>query len=223
MPLRLHLILGWLLVIGTLGLIGFWIPPREAKLGESYLIFFFHFPSAINCLNFFLIAGALSCAYLVRRRPTLDLAATTAVEVGVIACTITLATGSIWAKAAWGVWWQPKDPRLMTVAIMWLTYAGYLALRGAIDEPTKRARFCAAFGVVAALNVPLVYFSIKWFGDVSHPMAVDFSELSMVITRWVGAAAFLVLYCALWRLRYRVRLAESEAASLEEAFSRAGI
>jgi heme exporter protein C len=223
MPIQLHFAVGWLLVVSTLGLVGFWVPSREKILGESYLIFFFHFPSAINCLNFFAFAGVISLFHLARRTPKSDLWAAAAVEVGVLACTVTLVTGSLWAKAAWGIWWSVTDPRLMSVAIMWLTYLAYLALRGTIDEPTKRGRFCAVFGALAMLNVPLVYFAIRIFGQENHPMQVVMSEREMVITRWFGALAFLVLYTALWRMRYRVLESRYESFRLEEALTRVGI
>jgi heme exporter protein C len=222
LPLEVHALLGWGLAIATLGLVGYWVPSAEKVLGESYLIFFFHFPSAINCLNFFFFAGVASAWHLARRTSGSDLWAASAVEVGVLACTITLVTGSIWAKAAWGMFWDMADPRLMTVAIMWLTYAGYLALRASIDEPEKRARFSAVFAVVAAVNIPLVYFSIQWFGKSHHPMQVVMDERSMVITRWFGAGAFFVLYTALWRLRRRVLACEREALALQDALSRSG-
>ena len=75
MSLHTHNAIGWLMVIATLGLIGFWIPPAVKGLGESYLIFFFHFPSAVNCLNFFVFAGIISLLYLLYggRDPRLDL------------------------------------------------------------------------------------------------------------------------------------------------------
>ena len=114
--LQIHFVLGWLLVVGTLALIGFYVPGKDRTIGESYLIFFFHFPSAMNCLNFFFFSGILSLIYLVSGKRSLDHWAATAAEVGVLACTITLVTGSIWAKAAWGHWWVITDPRLMTVA-----------------------------------------------------------------------------------------------------------
>ena len=223
MPIQLHFTVGWLLVVATLGLIGFWVPPSENILGSSYLIFFFHFPSAINCLNFFAFAGVVSLFHLARQTAKSDLWAASAVEVGVLACTITLVTGSFWAKAAWGHWWVVTDPRLMSVAIMWLTYLAYLALRGTIDEPTKRGRFCAVFGALATLNVPLVYFAIRIFGQENHPMNVEMSQLSMIVTRWFGAASFLVLYTAFWRMRYRVLLSRYEVLRLEEGLTRAGI
>src|SRR5207249_4037325 len=175
----------------------------EEILGRSYLIFFFHFPSAITCLLFFGFAGVLSAIHLATGSEESDRGALAAVEVGVLGCTITMVTGSIWAKAAWGHWWVWQDKRLMTVAIMWFTYLGYLALRGAIDNPAQRARFCAVFGVIGAINIPLVWFSIRLFGQKSHPMNVTL-ERSMRETMWFGALSFLVLYAAFWRVRARV-------------------
>ena len=222
-PVWIHLVLGWFGVLATLGLIGFYVPAADRVIGESYLIFFFHFPSAINCLNFFVLSGIVSLLYLFLNRPSLDHWAASGVEVGLLACTVTLVTGSIWARAAWGIFWDVTDPRLMTVAIMWVTYAGYTALRGTIDEPGKRALFSGIFGVLAMINVPVVYFSIQWFGVAHHPMNIDLAQREMVITRYFGAAAFFVLYSAIWRLRHRVHALRSEANRLEDAFSRAGV
>lgn len=235
MSLQVHNAIGWALVLVTLGCVGFWVPAQgivdeagqDAIGGSSYLIFFFHFPSAVNCLNFFIIAGGVAAWNLFRRGVSsrLDHLTATAVEVGVLACTITLVTGSIWAKAAWNVFWDFKDKRLMTVAIMWFTYLAFLALRANIDDSARRARFSAVFAVIAAVNVPLVYFSIKWFGKVSHPMPKQdlFGATSMIVTRWVGAFAFLVVYTAVWRWRWRTALANEESERLEAAFARAGI
>jgi len=225
--LQIHGLLGWILVIATLYLIGYEVPTEDAMIGNSYLIFFFHFPSAVNCLNFFILAGIVSAVYLFQRRtnPRLDLWATAAIEVGVLACSITLVTGSIWAKAAWNMFWDVRDKRLLTVAVMWFTYVGLLALRANIHEPAKRARFCAVFALIAAVNVPLVYFSIKWFGKESHPMPSQqlLGAFSMKTTSRFGALAFLVLYTAFWRMRYRVLAMRQEADRIEESFAAARI
>lgn len=223
MPIPIHLAVGWLMVLVTLGLVGFWVPPSEEVIGESYLIFFFHFPSAINCLNLFLLAGVFSGLYLVRKKPDLDLLGAAGVEVGLLATAVTLVTGSIWARAAWGVWWAVDDPRLMSVAIMFLTYLGYWALRSSLEEPLKRAQFCAVFGVIAAVNVPVVYYAIRVFGQSNHPMEVVMDELSMKATRWFGALSFLILYTALWRMKFRVLRAREATRRLEERFAEASI
>jgi heme exporter protein C len=75
---------------------------------------------------------------------------------------LTLALGSIWGRPTWGVWWT-WDPRLTSTAILFMIYAGYLALRGFTDEPERRARWSAAIGILAFLNVPIVYMSVRWW------------------------------------------------------------
>jgi heme exporter protein C len=199
-----HLLLGWACVLATLYLVCFHVPLREQKvLGNNYLIFFFHFPSAINCLNLFFFAGVLSAWQLRSRSPRADRAAAAAVEVGLLACTICLATGMIWADAAWGRPWVWHDKRLLSVAVMWLCYLAYMVFRANIENPEQRMRFSSVLGVIFAINVPLVWLSIRLFGQVNHPMEVELSDLSMKVTQWFGAGAFLILYLALWRLRWR--------------------
>ncbi len=223
MGIGFHLFVGWALLAGTGWLVAFYVPPEEATIGRSYLIFFIHFPAAVSSLLLFLAAGALSAAYLLRRPKEasgpdpLDIAAGTAVEVGIAGSTITLLTGSVWAKAAWGLWWDPGDPRLMTVAALWLTYAGYLALRASVEDPLRRARFSAVFGVLAAMNVPLVHFSLRVFRTLHHPPKVELGSPAMVFTRWFGAVSFLVLLTALWRLRYRLSMEREKLSAIEES------
>lgn len=221
--LHLHFLLGWALVAVTLYLVCFKVPLEEKNLGVSYLIFFYHFPSAVNCLNLFVTAGGIAVAQLIWRSARVDLAAASAIEVGLLACSICLATGMVWAKAAWGKPWIWHDPRLLSVAIMWLCYLAYLVFRANVDNPEQRARFCSVMAVLFALNVPMVYFAIRWFDQVSHPMEVSMGEPIMILTRWFGAGAFLVLYTALWRLRYRGMVLRDATDRLDEAFMAARI
>ena len=230
MSLHLNAALGWILVLVTLALVCFWVPLEEARLGSSYLIFFFHFPSALNCMNFFVFSGICGVLYFLRRgspraSASWDHWGASAVEVGMLACTVTLVTGGIWARAAWGEWdtWITNDARLLSVYIMWFTYAGYLALRKTIEDAGKRELFCAVFSIIATVNVPVVWFAIRIFGKANHPMAVDFSEVSMVRTRWFGVFAFFILYVALWRLRRRTYAQRHRLDELEMAYGRAGI
>lgn len=221
--LAAHLVLGFALVITTLYYVTHHVPLYETVLRENYLIFYFHFPSAITCLTLFLIAGLISIRHLRSGAPALDLRSASAIEVGLLACTVTLATGMVWAEAAWGQPWVWNDPRLMTVAIMWFTYMAYLMFRLAIENPSTRARFSSILAIVFAVNVPLVWFAIRLFGKQSHPMNLEFvgqDAVRMSTGKWLGAASFFVLYHAIWRLRYRLNRAEAQLDRLDEAFTR---
>ncbi|MEM7263770.1 MAG: cytochrome c biogenesis protein CcsA, partial [Planctomycetota bacterium] len=172
-------------------------------IGSSYLIFFYHFPSALSCYAFFTLLMVCSIAYLVKDDPLWDRAGRTAGQLGLLACTITLTTGSTWASAAWNAWWVWDDPRLMTAAIMWLTYAGYVMLQVQLDDPVKRRRYCAVFGILAFLNIPVVHYAIQWFGgEVSHPMKFDeMSAPTIVFARWFGVFVFVMFYALVYRWR----------------------
>ena len=227
MALRLHCLIGWILVTVTLAMVAFYVPRYDPILGNSYLIFFWHFPSAINCMNFFLAAGVFCGLFLFfGRRSSMDRWATSCVEVGMLACTVTLVTGGVWARCAWGQWnvWMFNDPRLLSVYIMWFTYAAYLAFRTSIQEPRKRRVFSSAFGIIAMINVPIVYFAIRIFGKENHPMSLNLeADSSLPVTRWFGAVAFLVLYTALVRLRRRVHTSREELERTQGDFGRVGI
>ncbi len=222
-PLGVHLIVGWALVIETLRQVCHDVPMKEIMLGESYLIFYFHFPSAITCLAMFLMAGGISFWQLKTNDLKWDQSAAACIELAVIACSITLLTGMTWAQAAWGRPWIWSDPRLLTVAIMWFTYMAYLMFRMAIDDPVKRARFSSVLGILFAINVPLVWYAIRLFGEESHPMELTMEGTQkeiMTYTRWYGAGAFFILYMALWRLRASSMRADAKCDQLEDAFMR---
>ena len=225
MKFQANNLLGWAMVILTLYFVCYWVPQEERQLGSSYLIFFFHFPSALNCMEFFLLGGVFSAIYLRNKSPSMDLWAVSSIEVGMLACTITLVTGGIWARAAWGEWdtWVINDPRLMSVYFMWLTYAAYLALRSSMDQGKRRELYCAVFGILASINVPVVYYAIRIFGKENHPMSLTLNTTSMKVTQWFGWASFLVLYIALVRLRRNYYQRCRQLDRLQEEFNRAQI
>jgi len=146
------------------------------------------------------------------------------VEVGLVACTITVVTGSIWAKAAWGIWWSSADPRLMTVAVLWLTYLGLRGPAGQHRGSVQESSLLCGLRGAGRHQRALVHFSGQLFQEVQHrPQVTLAEEPRLVFTRWFGVAALLVLSSALVRLRYRLALQRQRAAQLEEAFTRAGI
>ena len=180
-----------------------YVPFSIDKIQQSYLIFYYHFPAAISCSIFFLMVLVGSIQVLRTGSPAWDRRARVAGQVGLVACTATLATGSTWASAAWNTWWDWSDARLMTAAIMWLTYAGYVLLHDQIDDPVKRRRYAAVYGILAFVNIPLTKYAVEWFGKTSHPEKFFDSDSASVIaqTRWFGVIAFFSLYLLLYRWR----------------------
>jgi heme exporter protein C len=171
------------------------IAPDERTMHEIQRIFYFHVPSWSASFTAFFISFVAGIAYLTTRRERWDWLAVSAAEVGVIACTIGLITGPLWAKPVWGVWWT-WDARLTTTFILWLLYISYLLLRGLIEEPGRRARLTAVFGTFAFLDVPLVYVSNRLW-RTQHPAPVMFggpgSGLDPTMGRVLGFCIFSVL------------------------------
>jgi heme exporter protein C len=141
--------------------------PDEARQDAIWRIFCFHLPSAIASGTGFFIAMVFSGLYIARRNLKFDALAASITEVSFALMIVTLATGSIWAKIIWGVWWA-WDPRLTSYFIGLLIYAGYLMLRRVIDEPTTRARLSAVLSVFGFVDMIIVWKSIEWWATL-HP------------------------------------------------------
>ncbi len=178
--------------------------PDEAAQGAIYRIIFFHVPAWFTCFTAFLVAGAASAWYLWRRNARCDALAVSAVEVGLVFTTVGLATGMIWARIIWGIWWT-WDPRLTWALVTWLIYGGYLMLRRAIDDPDTRAKNSAVLGIFAFTSVVITYKAIDWW-RTQHPAAVlsfrtgggtiDAAMESMFYWNWLAmllVAAILVM------------------------------
>lgn len=141
--------------------------PDEANQGAIYRIIYFHVPGAITGFTGFFVAMCAGILYLWRGNLKFDEVAAACVEVGLVFASINLATGSIWARIIWGVWWA-WDARLTTMLICWLTYAGYLMLRRAIDEPIQRARLSSVLSIFGFMEVIIVYKANEWWRTL-HP------------------------------------------------------
>ncbi|MEZ5401392.1 MAG: cytochrome c biogenesis protein CcsA [Bryobacteraceae bacterium] len=141
--------------------------PDEAAQGAIYRNLFFHLGAWATCFSAFFVAGIASVGYLVKRNPWYDTLAVSCVEVGVAYTLVGLATGSIWARIIWGIWWT-WDARLTWAFITCLVYSGYLMLRRAIDDPSARAKNAAVLCTFAFVAVMITYKSIEWW-RTQHP------------------------------------------------------
>jgi heme exporter protein C len=179
--------------------------PEDRLQGPTQRIFYVHVPSAWIGLLAFLVVFVASIGVLVTRSRRWDRVAASSAEVGVVFTTAVLITGPLWARPVWGVYWS-WDPRLTSYVVLWLLYVTYLALRGYVTDPARRARYSAVLGIVAFLDVPLVYVSVRWWRSL-HPGPVvanpEGPQLpgSMLAVLLVGIAAFTLFYLLLLWLR----------------------
>src|SRR5213078_2414498 len=195
----------------------FAVAPREATQGTVQRIMYVHVPSVWVAYCAFVVVFVASIAYLATRAEAADRLAHASAEVGVLFTGLTIATGSIWGKPTWGTWWT-WDARLTSVAVLFVMYVGYLLLRGMIDEPERAARYCAVLGIVAALDVPLVHFSVYWWRTLHQPPSLmkpgGFTGSSSIL--WpllVNLIAFVLLYAYFVARRVRLLRAEAEAVA----------
>jgi heme exporter protein C len=167
------------------------LAPTEVTMGGAQRIVYVHVPVAwLGLLGLLLMAG-FGVPYLLTRNLAWDHWSQAAAELGWLCCGLTLATGSLWAHAAWGTWWT-WDPRLTSALVLWLIYSGCLVLRAQFDDPHRRARLSAVFAVLGAIDVPLVIVAAHWFRGI-HPAAVAM-EPSMRAALWLSVAGFTALF-----------------------------
>jgi heme exporter protein C len=193
------------------------LAPREATMGDIQRIFYFHMPSAWIALGpGFTLVFAFSIAYLATGRLRYDRVAAASAEIGVVFTTITLVTGPLWAKVAWGVYWT-WEPRLTTTLVLWFIYVGYLLLRSVAGEGHRRARLAAVYGIVGWIDVPIVFFSIWWWRTI-HPRVLTSSGFAldsrMTAVLMLCLSAFTLLYVFLLVVRVRIESMGAEAQVL---------
>ena len=169
----------WLALSLVVMVIGFrqaiFVAPTEATMGNVQRIFYYHVPHAIWALIFpyLNLAGSVAFLYLRRRNPlaalSADAFAVASAEVTVVYATVGLITGMLWGRAAWGIWWT-WDARLTTFLLLWLLYVAYLMTRR-LSSTGQTSTLGAVLAVFAAIDVPIVYFSIQWW-RTQHPSPV---------------------------------------------------
>jgi heme exporter protein C len=192
--------------------------PDELNQGAIFRIIYFHVPSAITSFTGFFIAMFASVAYLASKNLRFDAIAASINEVSLAFATITLITGSLWGRIAWGIWWT-WDARLTSYFVCWLLYVGYLMLRRAIDDPTTRARLCAVLSIFACADIVIVWKSIDWF-RTQHPGPVlsirngGGMAPGMEAPIWWNLLALLLLSAVLIMMRVRQDAIEREIESM---------
>lgn len=205
--------LAGLLMLASQYAIWIW-SPVEAQMGLIQKIFYTHVALAWWGFVCFFLVFVFSALYLLRRREMYHLLAGAAGEIGVLFSGLVLLTGMAWAKASWNTWWT-WDPRLSTALVMWFVYSGYLLVRHMDPAEAKMKTAAAVLGIVAFLDVPLVFFSARMWRS-AHPSVIasregglpDSMAITLVLSllAW-GALCGLMLWLRSRQLEIKHRLA----------------
>ncbi|MEI8391099.1 MAG: cytochrome c biogenesis protein CcsA [Actinomycetes bacterium] len=204
--------LGFFVLLGMLLLIilGIFVSPADVNQGESVRIMYAHVPGAWLAYLAFIVTAVSSAAYLWKRTRSLtwDRIAGASAEVGVLFMGISLVTGSLWGRLTWGTYWT-WDARLTTTAFLFVTYIGYLAVRGLGGTHQQRARRSAVLALLAVLEIPLVHFSVEFWNTLHQKASVagrgtnvEMNGL-MLFTLFLGVVVFTLMY--VWLVLHRQR------------------
>jgi heme exporter protein C len=202
--------------------IGLFVAPAERHMGEVQRIMYVHVPTAWNALLCFTCAFIAAIGSLWTGRERWDAALVAASEAGVVLNALLLIQGSLWGRGTWGVWWD-WDVRLTTSLILLLLFIGVLSLRSFASGSERRASLTAVAAIVAYVDVPLVYFCVRWWRSLhqiqSSPATVD---PAMVLPLRLNA--FALMFAAIWFIVRRARLELARRRSSESALpERAGM
>lgn len=195
--------------------------PTEMVMGNIQRIFYFHMGAVWVATIAFTVVFIASIQYLRKQTRFWDIMAYSSAEIGVLFTTLTIITGSIWAKPVWGTWWT-WDPQLTTTFILWILYIVYLILRSSAGSDVKKAKFAAVFGIIAFLDLPLVYASARLMRGISP---VVFGGRGggiapqMMVALLVCLITFTLLYIVLLKQRMDIEEMKDEVTrmKLEEA------
>ncbi len=222
----------WLTVVGVLGVVamgftvwlGLWITPPAQVQGNLARLLYIHPPIATVALYWaggVALAGSLLYLWPRTRALFWDRLAASAVEVGAVFSALTLVTGSLWGRPAWGAWWT-WDARLTSTALLLLLELGYLALRRVPSDPAVRARRSAVAAILVAIDVPIVHFSVDWWQTLHQTGSIVGAGFtiknvhgSMAWTFFLGFLAFTLIFVWLLGVRYRIETAQDQVGDLE--------
>jgi heme exporter protein C len=164
-----NLAIATLVVMGAGYALAFLYAPQDATEGFAQKIFYLHVPLAIVSLLGFIVGGIHAIRHLRTGDPKYDARSYVSIHISVIFGLAVLLTGAIWAKSQWGVWWEWREPTLVSFLIVFLLYATYYPLRYAIDDRDRQARYASVFAITAGAFVPLNFLAVRLAQPYIHP------------------------------------------------------
>jgi heme exporter protein C len=192
-----------LLLVGSY--IGLFVAPAETYMRDVQRIMYVHVPTAWSALLAMTFAFGCGVAFLFNGNLKWDVRMEAAIEVGVLLAFLLCCQGAIWAKPTWGVWWD-WDPRLTTTAVLVFAFLGILALRKFVDDPVKRAIWSSVATIIAYVDVPIIYYSVRWWNSL-HQVQSTPQTVSSQFYAPLRINAFGVMFLMIGFIMLRSRLA----------------
>jgi heme exporter protein C len=191
--------------------IGFFVAPTDATQSEAYRIIFLHVPASILSMFIYLIMAGYAALGLIFKTRLSSMMAQALAPTGALFAFISLWSGALWGKPMWGAWWV-WDARLTSELILLFLYLGYIALHASIEDVRRADRASALLAIVGSVNVPIIYFSVKWWNTLHQGATIKMTGTSMHIA--MQQAMFAVL-AACWLYVIAVTLARVRSIILE--------
>lgn len=195
-------------ILAGVGLwMGFFVAPTDAQQGEVYRVIFIHVPAAWMSMFIYLLMAFWSGVGLVMNTRLSFIMARALAPTGAMFCFVALWTGALWGRPTWGAYWV-WDARLTSQLLLLFLYLGYMALIAAIEDARRADRAGAVIALVGAINVPIIYFSVKWWNTLHQGASVSVTKAPSMATTMLTAMLLMALASwaytiavALWRAR----------------------
>jgi heme exporter protein C len=200
--------------------LSFFVAPQDYQQGETVRIMFVHVPAAWLAMFGYMLIAVASLGTLIWRHPLADVAAKAAAPIGATFTLIALVTGSLWGKPMWGTYWV-WDARLTSMLVLFLLYLGLIALWQAIEEPGRAGRAAAILGLVGAINIPIIKFSVDWWNTLHQPASIvrlggPTIDPSMLGALAVMAGAFTLLFVVLHLMAMRAEILRRRVLAMQQ-------
>lgn len=187
-------------VLAAVGLwISFFVAPTDAQQGEGYRIIFVHVPASQMSMFIYLVMAGWAGFGLAFNTRLSGMMASALAPTGALFAFLSLATGALWGKPMWGAWWV-WDARLTSELILLFLYLGFLALQSSIDDPRRADKACAVLALVGVVNVPIIYFSVKWWNTLHQGASVSLTRAPSMAATMLSGMLIMVVACWMYAI-----------------------
>jgi len=195
--------------------------PPDYQQGETVRIMYVHVPAASMAVMVYAAMAVASASLLIWKHPLADMIAKASAPIGAAFTFVCLVTGSLWGKPMWGTWWV-WDARLTSVLVLFFLYLGYIALRGAFDDPNRGAKPAAILALVGVVNLPIIKWSVDWWNTLHQPASIlraggPTIDAGMLTPLFVMMGAFTCFYVTVLILNLRAEIAAAKLWNLRLA------